>query len=343
MNLLQDFDYFLPSNQIAQYPLSERSSARLMVLHRNSNSLQNRRFLDILEYLRPGDVLVLNDTKVTPARLVGRRAKTGGRIECLLVERIESARYLVLVQPSRGIRIGTQISFLPSVLTAEVVGETENCKIIQFNSVNDPETELKRIGQVPLPPYIKRSPEVMDQKRYQTIYAKKEGAIAAPTAGLHFTDQLLQAIMSQGVGIVYVTLHVGPGTFIPVRDEEVSKHRMWEEQFCLTFSSAEQLNRVRDRKGRIIAIGTTTCRVLETTVDTDGKFHAKEGKTDLFITPGYQFRGMGGLVTNFHLPKTTLLMLVSAFAGREWILQAYQEAIREGYRFYSYGDAMLII
>ncbi len=264
-------------------------------------------------------------------------------MECLLVEKIESVCYRVLVQPSRGIHIGSQISFLPSTLTAEVVGETENCKIMQFNSVSDPETELKRIGQVPLPPYIKRSPEAMDQKRYQTIYASKEGAVAAPTAGLHFTEELLQATITRCVSVIFVTLHVGPGTFLPVRDEEVSKHRMWEEQFSLTSSSAEQLNHVRERKGRIIAVGTTSCRVLESTVNTQGKFEARKGKTDLFITPSYQFRGMDGLITNFHLPKTTLLMLISAFAGREWVLESYQEAIRLGYRFYSYGDAMLIL
>ncbi len=313
-----------------------------MVLHRNSKRWEHRRFSDILEYLHPVDALVLNDTKVVPFRLVGKKAKTGGKVECLLVERLDNDRYRVLLQPSRGVHEGSEILFPPSQMVGKVMSETSDDKVIQFNSVENVEGELLQIGKIPLPPYIRREVEPMDDERYQTVYAKREGAIAAPTAGLHFTDPFLQSIMTKGVRVIFVTLHVGPGTFLPVRSEDPQQHRLWPERVMVSEQTASQLNETRRSAGRIIAVGTTSCRVLESSIDEKGKFQAREGKTSLFITPGFEFRAIDGLVTNFHLPKTTLLMLVSAFAGREWVLESYQEAIRLGYRFYSYGDAMVI-
>lgn len=340
---LQDFDYFLPKDRIAQYPLPKRDDSRLMVLNRSEKKREDRKFFDLLNYLNPGDLLVFNDTKVFPALLAGRKEKTGGTVECLLVERISEGTYKVLSQPSRGMKAGSRILFDGSKLTAEVLENRSQCQILRFNGVPAPELELRRIGNIPLPPYIRRKSEPGDWDRYQTVFAKAEGAVASPTAGLHFTNQLLQAIIKKGVGVLPVTLHVGPGTFLPVREEEVSKHSMWEEPFFVPQETAQELNRIRKSGGRIIAVGTTACRVLETTMDEQGRFQPGEGRTALFITPGFYFRAVNGLITNFHLPKTTLLMLTAAFAGREWILESYQEAIQLGYRFYSYGDAMLIV
>ncbi len=340
---LQDFDYGLPKERIAQYPLPKRDDSRLMVLNRVEKKRENQKFPDLLNYLKTGDALVFNDTKVVPALVAGKKEKTGGKVECLLVERVADGIYKVLSRPSRGMKAGNRIVFDGSKLTAEVLENQSQYQILHFNGIPDPESELRRIGNIPLPPYIQRKSEPMDRERYQTIFARAEGAVAAPTAGFHFTERLVEAIMTKGVEVIFVTLHVGPGTFLPVREEEISKHSLWEESFCLSQSAAGRLNQAREQKRRIIAVGTTICRVLESSIDEKGKFQAREGKTSLFITPGFEFRAIDGLVTNFHLPKTTLLMLVSAFAGREWVLESYQEAIRLGYRFYSYGDAMLIL
>lgn len=340
---LQDFDYFLPKEKIAQYPLPKRDDSRLMVLNRRLKTREDKGFSDFPGYLRTGDALVFNNTKVIPARLVGRKEKTGGRVECLLVERIHSSVYRVLSQSSRRLKAGNRILFPGSKLTAEVLEQREDCRLIRFNGISNPEKELRRISDIPLPPYLHRDSCKIDQERYQTVFAEVEGAVAAPTAGLHFTDRLLQAIIAQGIETIFVTLHVGPGTFLPVRDEEVIRHRMWEESLEVPASAADRLNRVRASGGRIFAVGTTVCRTLESVINAEGLFEPKRGKTALFITPGFWFRAVDGLITNFHLPKTTLLMLAAAFAGREWLLDSYREAVRLGYRFYSYGDAMLIV
>lgn len=340
---LQDFDYSLPKERIAQYSLPKRDDSRLMVLIRREKKRENRKFPDLLGYLKPGDALVFNDAKVSPALVIGKKEKTGGKVECLLVERVADGIYKVLSQPSRGMKAGNRIVFDNSRLTAEVLENQTQYQILHFNGIPDSESELRRIGNIPLPPYIRRKSEPMDRERYQTVFARAEGAIAAPTAGLHFTKELLQAIINKGIEVVSVTLHVGPGTFLPVREEDITRHQMWEERFCLSPKSAEQLNHAREQGRRIIAVGTTSCRVLESCVDEKGTFQSREGKTSLFIIPGFKFQAVEGLITNFHLPKTTLLMLVSAFAEREWVLESYQEAVRLGYRFYSYGDAMLIL
>lgn len=364
MNLAQ-FDYVLPKTLIAQVPLPRRDASRLLVLHRRDGRIEHRRFHDLPEYLKREDALVLNDTKVKRARLLGRR-ETGGKIEVLLLRKVSSSAYEVLLSPSRRLKPGSPLFFGPR-LSAEVVGGGGTVKIIRFRKKGI-ESWVRRKGAVPLPPYIRRLPEKVDLLRYQTVYARNPGAVAAPTAGLHFTKGSLQKLIRQGVRPCRVTLHVGYGTFEPVRSVTLSEHKMHKEFFSVSAHSADLLNKVRKRGGRIIAVGTTSCRALETSVQRTGYrvqgigykvqkssfipstlhpapylFRPMKGWTDLFIYPPYHFRGTDALITNFHLPKTTLLLLVSAFAGRALTRKAYEEAVRERYRFYSYGDAMLIL
>lgn len=333
-----DFDYQLPKGLIAQHPVEPRDHARLMVLHRDSGTLEHRRFYELPGYLREGDVLVVNESKVFPARLLGRRS-SGGKVELLLLRRLEGDLWEALARPGRRVRPGERLYFGEGV-TGEVVERTEDGKrVVRFSGDL---RALRRLGQVPLPPYIRRPPVPEDEERYQTVYAKVEGSVAAPTAGLHFTEELLGKLREEGVRIVPVVLHVGPGTFRPV-EGEVSEHRMEPEYYEVTGEAADAINEARGRGGRVVAVGTTSVRVLETVADEEGRVHPGRGLTELFIYPPYRFKAVDVLITNFHLPRSTLLMLVAAFAGRERVLEAYGEAVRLGYRFYSYGDAMLIL
>ena len=345
---LSDFDYLLPKERIAQHPLSRRDRSRLLVLHRDGGRIEHRLFRDLPDYLNPPDLLVLNDTKVISARLLGKRS-TGGKVEVLLLNRIAPQTYEALLNPSAKLETGSPL-FFEDGSSARLIGGNGTVKTIRFET-HSVETWMRRTGLVPLPPYIRRHPNRTDRNRYQTVYARREGAVAAPTAGLHFTRSLLQKIKERGIGIASVTLHVGYGTFEPVREEEIARHKMHEESFELPQRTASLLNETRRLGGRVIAVGTTSCRVLETSIRPRGfrvtprqtGFRPRKGWTNLFIYPPYAFRGTDALVTNFHLPKSTLLMLVSAFAGMDLIRKAYREAIERGYRFYSYGDAMLIL
>ncbi len=334
---LPGFDYPLPKERIAQLPLPRRDASRLLVLHRRTETIEHRTFRDLPDYLLPGDALVLNDTKVIPARLIGRRS-TGGKVEALLLRKLSSETYEALLNPSSKLKPGSRL-FFEEGTEAEVIGGNGTVKTIQFQKGGGRDW-IKRKGMTPLPPYIRRLPNKVDINRYQTVYARKEGAVAAPTAGLHFTKTVLQEIQRKGICICYVTLHVGYGTFEPVREEDIAKHKMHAEYFEVSQKTCKVLNETRRRGGRVVAVGTTSCRVLETNVVTG---RDTKGWTDLFIYPPYEFQGTDALLTNFHLPKSTLLMLVSAFAGIDLIRKSYQEAIEKGYRFYSYGDAMLIL
>ncbi len=334
---LSDFDYFLPSYLIAQYPAKRRSDSRLLVLSKRAGSIEHRRFSDIIDYLKQGDLLILNNTKVFPARLSGKKA-TGGRIEVLLLRDIGDGTWECMTGGS--LKKGAIVIF-NNKLKAEIEEDLgEGRKRIRFDGL---ERLIESYGQVPLPPYIKRDATVSDRKRYQTVYAKVKGAVAAPTAGLHFSQGIIERIKNKGIRIEEITLHVGPGTFKPVKCNDVSQHRMEPEYFRITEDAARAVNDVKKRKGRVIAVGTTSAKALESAVDGLGILRPKEGYSDLFIYPPFRFKVIDAMLTNFHLPKSTLLMLVSAFAGRELILRAYNEAVKEGYRFYSYGDAMLII
>lgn len=339
---LEEFDYDLPPELIAQTPLDRRDESRLLVLERESGKMEHRVFHDLPAYLRPDDVLVLNDTRVLPARLIGRRKHTGGKVEVLLLRELGSDRWEVLVKPGRRCPEGEELVFGDGKLTGRVLSRTEEGgRIIAFSPGGPKFLEtLNEIGKVPLPPYIRT--ELKDQERYQTVYARHLGSAAAPTAGLHFTPELLKAIEERGIAILYLTLHVGLGTFRPVREERIEDHRMHEEYYVVPPGVAEAVNAAKKEGRRVVAVGTTVVRTLES-AGKSGEVKAGAGWTDLFIYPGFEFRIVDALVTNFHLPKSTLLMLVSAFAGREKILRAYQEAIRERYRFFSFGDAMLII
>ncbi len=355
---LSEFQYELPKELIAQEPAPERDQSRLLVLHRKDGSVEHRRFRDIVEYLRPGDTLVLNDSRVIPARLWAHREGRMERIELLLIEpQAEENVWLVLSQPARKLRPGTRLEILPRrseapALRAEVVERREEgYRVVRFETPQPLLEILHAYGEPPLPPYIQRptGASSLDEERYQTVYARRPGSVAAPTAGLHFTPQLLRQIQEQGVEIVYVTLHVGPGTFLPVRTQRVEEHRMHSEPFEVSEEAAERLRQTRERGGRIIAVGTTTVRVLEWIVrQYHGEIRAGTGRTDLFIYPPFQFQVVDALITNFHLPGSTLLMLVSAFVspgetwGRERLLRVYEEAVRLRYRFYSYGDAMFL-
>jgi len=343
---VSDFDYHLPPELIAQYPAPERTCARLLVLRRHNGEIDHRQFPDLLEYLKPGDLLVLNETRVFPARLYGQRADTGGKLEVMLLHERQPGAWEALVQPGRRAQPGVSIRFGDGSLQAEVMERTaEGGRLLRFTP-GEPElfwSRVQALGEMPLPPYIKRRAEQADVERYQTVYARVTGSVAAPTAGLHFTQSLLDRIREQGVQTAFVLLHVGIGTFRPVRVENVEMHPMHEEFYRLGAAEAALINETRRRGGRIFAVGTTTVRVLESAATGDGSISAGEGWTRLFIYPGYQFKVIDALVTNFHLPCSTLLMLVSALAGRDLVLHAYQEAVARGYRFFSYGDAMLII
>lgn len=339
---VKDFYYDLPKELIAQDPLSDRSSSRLLVLGKSSGTIEHHIFSEITEYLMPGDCLVINNTKVIPARLYGRKEDTGANIEILLLKRREKDIWETLVKPGKKAKPGTKISFGEGLLMGEVLSiAEEGNRIIQFTYEGIFEEILDKLGQMPLPPYISHT--LKDKNRYQTVYAKYDGSAAAPTAGLHFTPELLEKIRGKGVEIAEVTLHVGLGTFRPVKETDVLKHHMHSEYFCIDETAAEQINRTKASGGRIIAVGTTSTRTLEAAADESGCLTAKSGWTEIFIYPGYQFKVIDGLITNFHLPESTLLMLVSALAGRENVLNAYAEAVKEKYRFFSFGDAMFII
>ena len=341
---LSDFDYNLPPEMIAQHAAEPRDSSRMMVLRRGTGRVTHHGFRDLPGFLELGDLLVLNDTRVIPARLLGRRS-SGGRIKVLLLHRIEGDTWRCMVNPGRKVRPGDTIVFSDE-LTGEVVDRTEGgTRAIRFESDCDFDAVLQRTGITPLPPYIRRDePEEGDRERYQTIYAERPGAVAAPTAGLHFTERVFDELAERGVGTVRLTLHVGPGTFQPVKVDDVDGHRMDGEWYELSEETAAVINETRPSGGRVVAVGTTAVRTLETAWnESTGRVEPGSGWTELFIRPGHRFGAVDAMLTNFHLPRSTLLMLVSTFAGREAILAAYAEAVREGYRFYSYGDCMLIL
>lgn len=339
---VKDFYYDLPQELIAQDPLEDRSASRLMVLGKDSGTIEHRIFRDVIEYFKPGDCLVINNTKVIPARLYGVKEKTEAKIEILLLKRKEKDIWETLVKPGKKAKIGTKISFGDGLLTGEVVDVVEEGnRLIQFSYEGIFEEVLDQLGQMPLPPYITH--QLKDKNRYQTVYAKYDGSAAAPTAGLHFTPELLDEIRSMGVNIAEVTLHVGLGTFRPVKETDVLKHHMHSEFFQIDETAADLINQTKQQGGRIISVGTTSTRTLEAAADENGHIEPKSGWTEIFIYPGYEFKVIDGLITNFHLPESTLVMLVSALAGREHVLHAYETAVQERYRFFSFGDAMLII
>lgn len=336
-----DFYYDLPQELIAQTPLECRDSSRLMILSRETGEIRHQHFFDLPEHLYPGDTLVLNDSRVLPARLYGHRVPTGGAVELLLLKDVGDGKWECLARPGRKLKPGAEVSFGEGELTATIAEDMqEGKKIVQFHYDGIFLEILERLGKMPLPPYIKE--ELQNGERYQTVYSRVTGSAAAPTAGLHFTKELLEKIRSMGVDIAYVTLHVGLGTFRPVSAEEVTDHHMHSEFCMISKETAELLNETHRRGGRIVCVGTTSCRTLESFAREDGTFEESSGWTDIFIYPGYRFKAMDALVTNFHLPESTLVMLVSAFAGREHILNAYNTAVQERYRFFSFGDAMLI-
>ena len=338
---VKDYDYDLPEELIAQDPLEDRSSSRLMVLDRQTGDVEHRHFTDILEYLHPGDCLVINNTKVIPARLFGVKEDTQAKIEVLLLKRKENDIWETLVKPGKKAKPGTKLVFGDGLLTAEVVDVVEEGnRLIQFHYDGIFEEILDQLGQMPLPPYITH--QLKDKNRYQTVYAKYDGSAAAPTAGLHFTKELLQKVKDMGVDIAEVTLHVGLGTFRPVKVENVLDHHMHSEFYMVLQEAADKINRAKESGHRVIAVGTTSTRTLEAAADENGRLHETSGWTEIFIYPGYQFKVIDALITNFHLPQSTLVMLVSALAGREHVLHAYEIAVKERYRFFSFGDAMLI-
>lgn len=336
-----DFYYDLPKELIAQDPLEDRSASRLMHLNKETGEYEHGHFRDILKYLKPGDCLVINDTKVIPARLYGSKVGTDAAIEILLLKRRENDIWETLVKPGKKCKVGTVISFGDGILTGEVVDIVdEGNRLIQFHYDGIFEEILDQLGEMPLPPYITH--KLQDKNRYQTVYAKHEGSAAAPTAGLHFTKELLQQVQDAGVKIAHVTLHVGLGTFRPVKVEDVTQHHMHSEFYVVEEDQAKLINDTKAAGGRVIAVGTTSCRTLESATGEDGILKAGSGWTEIFIYPGYRFKMIDGLITNFHLPESTLVMLVSALAGKEHIMTAYEEAVREKYRFFSFGDAMMI-
>lgn len=343
---VDEFDYHLPAELIAQYPPPRREDSRLLVLDRSTGEIEHKFFPAVRDYLRPGDVLVLNKTKVFPARLYGKRVDTGGRIEVVLLREKEPLVWEALVRPGRRAREGLMILFGNGELQAEVMERTDSGgRNLRFVTGCDESfwDLIFRLGEVPLPPYIKRRAGGLDRERYQTVYAEKVGSVAAPTAGLHFTEELLSELQQKGVKVAFVLLHVGLGTFRPVRVENVEEHTMHEEFWRVEAEAARIINKARAEGGRIVAVGTTSVRVLESAAAEDGSVMPGDGWTRLFIYPGYRFKAVDCLITNFHLPRSTLLMLVCAFAGRELVLRAYNEAVARRYRFFSYGDAMLIL
>ena len=338
---VKDFDFELPQELIAQDPLEDRSGSKLLVLDKDTGKTEHRIFRDIVSYLNPGDCLVLNNTKVIPARLYGVKEGTEAHIEILLLKRRENDIWETLVKPGKKCKVGTVISFGDGILTGEVVDIVdEGNRLIQFHYDGIFEEILDQLGEMPLPPYITH--KLQDKNRYQTVYAKHEGSAAAPTAGLHFTKELLQQVQDAGVKIAHVTLHVGLGTFRPVKVEDVTQHHMHSEFYVVEEDQAKLINDTKAAGGRVIAVGTTSCRTLESATGEDGILKAGSGWTEIFIYPGYRFKMIDGLITNFHLPESTLVMLVSALAGKEHIMAAYEEAVREKYRFFSFGDAMFI-
>lgn len=336
-----DFNYNLPQELIAQHPLEERDSSRLMVLDKKNGEIEHKIFRNISDYLSCGDVLVLNDTRVLPARLIGEKEDTKGRMELLLLKRIDTIRWETLVKPGRRAQVGSRFSFGSGKLIGEITEIIDDGnRIVKFIYDGIFEEILDELGEMPLPPYIKEKLE--DKERYQTVYSKEEGSAAAPTAGLHFTKELLQSLKNKGINIVYLTLHVGLGTFRPVKENEIEDHKMHSEYFSLSKEAADIINQGKKNGNKIISVGTTSCRTLETLGDEDGSIHEGSGWTDIFIYPGYKFKIVDNLITNFHLPESTLLMLVSALAGSDNIKNAYEKAVKMKYRFFSFGDAMLI-
>ncbi len=338
---LADFDYELPRELIAQEPIEPRDASRLLVVDRNSGRLEHRVFRDLPEYLRPGDALVLNQTRVIPARLIGRRVPTGGTAEVFLLRRLDRDRWEALVRPGRRLRPGARVAFgeeLQAVIEDRV---GEGARAVRFEYAGVFEEVLERLGRVPLPPYITR--ELADDERYQTVYARARGSAAAPTAGLHFTPELLDRCRAAGASAAYLTLHIGLATFRPIRADNIEQHRMHEEEYVVDEETAALVNGAREAGGRVIAVGTTAVRTLETVAGEDGRVRVASGKTSLYIYPGYRFKAVDVMVTNFHLPKSSLIVLVSAFAGHDLVIRAYHEAVEKRYRFFSFGDAMLIV
>lgn len=336
-----DFYYDLPEELIAQDPLEDRSGSRLLVLDKETGAIEHRMFRNIIEYLKPGDCMVINDTKVIPARLIGSKIGTDAKIEVLLLKRKENDVWETLVKPGRKAKPGTKISFGGGLLTGEVMDVVEEGnRLIHFEYEGIFEEILDRLGQMPLPPYITH--QLQDRDRYNTVYAVHEGSAAAPTAGLHFTPELLEEIQDKGIDIARVTLHVGLGTFRPVKVDDVTEHHMHSEFYLIDEEAAGKINRAKDNGGRVICVGTTSCRTIESAADENGRLKACSGWTEIFIYPGYRFKILDCLITNFHLPESTLIMLVSALAGKENVLEAYEEAVKERYRFFSFGDAMYI-
>lgn len=339
---LHEFYYDLPKELIAQEPLENRDESRMMVLNRNTGDIKHDIFKNVIEYLNPGDCLVLNDTKVIPARLIGIREDTGGKIEFVLLRRLENDEWETLVKPGRRAKIGKTFIFGNGELKATVINTTDaGGRIVKFSYDGIFEEVLDKLGEMPVPPYIKK--KLTNKNMYQTVYAKHEGSAAAPTAGLHFTKELLLKIKEKKINIVFITLHVGLGTFRPVKEEIIENHKMHSEFYIVTKESADILNNARSNGKRIIAVGTTSTRTLETVADNNGKIKSGSGWTDIFIYPGYKYKAIDGLITNFHLPESTLIMMISAFAGKDNVMNAYKVAIENKYRFYSFGDAMLII
>lgn len=336
-----DFWYDLPEELIAQTPLEKRDTSRLMVLDRNSGKVSHKHFYDIIDYLNPGDCLVMNDSRVLPARLLGHRP-TGGAVEVLLLRDLGNKKWECLCKPGRKMQVGNEVIFGNGELRAVVTEVKEDGnRIVEFKYEGIFLEVLERLGKMPLPPYIKE--ELHDQERYQTVYSREVGSAAAPTAGLHFTNELLEKIREKGVKTAFVTLHVGLGTFRPVKAENIMEHHMHSELCMISKETAAILNETKQRGGRVICVGTTSCRTLESLVNEDGSFEEKSKWTEIFIYPGYTFKAMDGLITNFHLPESTLVMLVSAFAGRDHVIGAYEEAVKERYRFFSFGDAMTVL
>ncbi|MBQ7845361.1 MAG: tRNA preQ1(34) S-adenosylmethionine ribosyltransferase-isomerase QueA [Clostridia bacterium] len=337
-----DFDYLLPEELIAQTPMEPRDHSRLLVYHRGDNTIEHKHFYDILDYLREGDALVINETKVIPARLLGVKEDTGVPVEVLLLRRQNATDWEALVRPGRRLKPGAMCSFGDGLLRCEIMGNVEEIggRVVRFHYEGVFEELLERLGEMPLPPYIHE--KLMDQTRYQTVYAKAEGSAAAPTAGLHFTPELMEKIKQKGVTVVPVLLHVGLGTFRPVKAEDVDEHKMHSEFYEVTQEAADTLNAIRARGGRLICVGTTSVRTIETAATEDGIIHAGSGDTAIFIKPGVKIKAVDALITNFHLPQSTLLMLVSTFMGRENALHTYNTAVSEKYRFFSFGDAMFI-
>lgn len=336
-----DFDFYLPEELIAQHPMEKRDEARLMVMNKENGEIEHKVFKDIIDYLEPGDCLVLNDTRVLPARLIGSKEGTGGKIEFLLLKRVDKDTWETLVKPGKRAQIGTRFEFGEGELKAEVIGlGEEGSRIVKFQYEGIFEEVLDKLGQMPLPPYITEKLE--DKEMYQTVYSREQGSAAAPTAGLHFTKELLEKIKEKGINIAFLTLHVGLGTFRPVKVENIEEHNMHSEYYCMSKATADIINKTKENGKNVIAVGTTSCRTLETIGDENGRIKEQSGWTNIFIFPGYKYKIVDRLITNFHLPQSTLIMLVSALSGKENVMNAYETAVREKYKFFSFGDAMFV-